>query len=489
MTVRALVVALALSAILASCDEVPIQTLLYVDTDLPVPALVDTLLIEVLAPDGSVIESRNVVAPNASDWPISFGVAGSATIRLRAFRSDRLGDAELGFGVTGEPVPVFTVDRLVRIERPMRGVSLNRVVLGGSCLDHPADVVAGTTCVVSPVGSAEVSPASAGIETLEEPPSETREGTWAAAQPSPCVGEPHPDTGLFDGEVCVPGGFFFLGDERFRPNACHPSCASFPERPITMAPFFIDAHEVTVGRWRAALASGWNPPIEWWPRRTRFCTYRADGTNDALPMNCVTWEGAREFCAQDGRELVSEARWEFVATGLGRENLYVGGDRAPSCIDAVYARMGPTLASEFGLPSMHQVGGLTQCGYPDPSRPDDIASPEGVQPVGSVLDHALVEPLATDSVPIVFDLAGNIQEWVLDEAATFDAPCWASADGDPVCGSRGSAPEGTLHTLRGGSWAASVTRTTLGWRDARPDSSVDTSGFAVGFRCARRGTP
>ena len=461
-----LVVAIAIAAIVALSMGGPSST------------SVPSVPVATVAP---TIEGAPVVASPPSPPP--------QEIRLRAFRSDRLGDAELGFGVTGEPVPVFTVDSVVQIEPPDRGISLRRVVLGGSCLGHPADLVAGTTCVVSPDGSVEVAASTAPVETLNDPPTETRAGTWAAAQPTPCAGEPRADTGLFDAEVCVPGGFFFLGDERFRPNACTPRCAAFPERPIVMSPFFIDAYEVTVGRWRAALANGWNPPDAWWPRRTRFCTYRADGSNDALPMNCVTWEGAREFCAQDGRELVSEARWEFVATGLGRENLYVGGDTAPSCIDAVYARLGATLAGEFGLPPMHQVGGLTQCAFADPSRPEDVASPEGVQPVGSVLDQAFVVPLATETVPVVYDLAGNLQEWALDEAAMFDAPCWATEDGDPVCGSRASAPEGTLHTLRGGSWAATVTRTALGWRDARPDAWVDTAGYAIGFRCARRGTP
>src|SRR4051812_37311444 len=73
------------------------QVVLYVNTDLPVPGFADTLRIDWLDSHGDVIETRYRVAPNAADWPISFGVAvsrdGSPVLfRLRVYPAGRFVD-------------------------------------------------------------------------------------------------------------------------------------------------------------------------------------------------------------------------------------------------------------------------------------------------------------------------------------------------------------------------------------------------------------
>src|SRR5262245_18180350 len=113
------------------------QLVVYIDTDLSVPEHVDTVLVERLDPDGASVESRQDVAPNPSDWPISFAVLPGATVRfrVRAYPEGRLvtltysetnpvgpesacptadaGDYRFGDAEIGEPLAGTAVDRLV----------------------------------------------------------------------------------------------------------------------------------------------------------------------------------------------------------------------------------------------------------------------------------------------------------------------------------------------------------------------------------------
>jgi formylglycine-generating enzyme required for sulfatase activity len=58
------------------CGDLPPrgEVVVVVDTDLPAPALASRLQIDLYTRDGDWYASRSVARPNASDWPLSFGI-------------------------------------------------------------------------------------------------------------------------------------------------------------------------------------------------------------------------------------------------------------------------------------------------------------------------------------------------------------------------------------------------------------------------------
>lgn len=88
----------------------------------------------------------------------------------------------------------------------------------------------------------------------------------------------------------------------------------------------------------------------------------------------------------------------------------------------------------------------------------------------------------------VWDLAGNLAEWMRDAYATPGVPCWSTLAGsifvDPVCEKRGvSVPEGA-RSVRGGGWFEGV----YGLAAATRNVQLDGSAYEfVGFRCVYPG--
>ncbi len=460
------------------------QVLLWVDTDVPVPSLADTLRIEVLEPDGSVSDSRTYVRPNTDDWPVSLGVAarsdGAPTLmRLRVYEASHIAGrnpSELTADLApDDPLPAFVVDRLVSIAVPDSGVRQSLVILHGDCMGFTADLEAMRTCVAS--GLEPPAAPDVGISTLDGPPdpdAPPRAGTWDTAQDRPCSGEPRPDSGLHDEEACIRGGIFFLGDGRLGVNASvGVSWASIPERLVRLSPFYMDRYEVTVRRVRDAMDRGFEFPAGEWVTRSQIdlCHFTTDGSTDELPMNCISKEAAEAFCRFDGgRSLPSEAQWEYAATSGGRETIYVWGDRPPTCDDAVFARIGRSLSDRFGVAYLATLGGTGQC----------AALGEGPQPVGS---------MATDSnAQGIMDLEGNLQEWTRDSFVPLTDECWqAPFLVDPVCDTGTT----TTYIVKGGIWSGVLGSLPVSLRKGSPhDSAIGTpgapfEGFANGFRCVR----
>ena len=105
--------------------------------------------------------------------------------------------------------------------------------------------------------------------------------------------------------------------------------------------------------------------------------------------------------------------------------------------------------------------------------------PFGVRPVtdsGSLNDGGDVTPTLG-----VVGLAGNVAEYVRDELAPYDAPCWRAAPLlDPECKSAGVAP---LRAVRGGSWAFTAAQLRAAERLGMREGENMHTPF-VGFRCA-----
>jgi formylglycine-generating enzyme required for sulfatase activity len=86
----------------------------------------------------------------------------------------------------------------------------------------------------------------------------------------------------------------------------------------------------------------------------------------------------------------------------------------------------------------------------------------------------------------VFDLVGNVDEWMRDQYQTYSEPCWTQPGplGDPLC-NKASPSLGPVPALRGGSWVTGGGALEAASRNhygTPSDSAVD-----LGFRCARPG--
>src|SRR5208337_5313332 len=53
------------------------------------------------------------------------------------------------------------------------------------------------------------------------------------------------------------------------------------------------------------------------------------GTQENLPVGCVTWYEAYAFCIWDGGFLPSGAEWEYAAAGVSQQREYPWGSTAP----------------------------------------------------------------------------------------------------------------------------------------------------------------
>jgi len=217
----------------------------------------------------------------------------------------------------------------------------------------------------------------------------------------------------------VPGGTFYRGYDG----------VDFTDTnyPATVAGFYLDKYEVTVGRFRTFVEAGMgtrsNPPASgtgahpWiagsgWDSRWNATLPRdtaglkaamrcpaiayqtwtdTAGSNETMPQNCLDWYTAFAFCAWDGGRLPTEAEWNYAASG-GSEHRYYPWSNPPSSttIDDSYA------VYCSGYCSIQNVG----------SR-----SPKGDGKWGQT------------------DLAGNLWEWTLDRyVSPFLMPCNNCAD-------------------------------------------------------------
>jgi formylglycine-generating enzyme required for sulfatase activity len=432
------------------------EFLVFVDTDTPVAGLalrsprladasIDSLHVDVIDAEGFPYATRDIVASNTSNWPVSFGIKppqdGSVVhLRMRGYRSDRvLGDP------TSSDYASVVIDRLADLPPSTSGVEAVEIVLHGDCFGVSSSLVTHQTCSSGADSSGAPSDGVVVLPSTATPTSVV--GRWGKANPTSCEGDPP------EGSVCIPGGVTFLGDTRLTEADSLFQVPAVPLRPVAVSAFFLDKDEFTVGRLRPIVSrlSAGAPPGASSKAGETDCTWLGpdDSTNDALPVNCVTWNMASEACGLVGGALPTEAEWEHAARGGGSGWTYPWGLQAPACCSA-------------NVPFSVGDGAC-------PNRPV-MAPGSFATGCGGVVDVSLDR---------VFDLDGNVLELVADTVTSYADPCWGTGvPVDPIC----PKASGNGHISRGGTH----------------DESGPTAGVAavrwtvegsdpVGFRCAYPG--
>jgi formylglycine-generating enzyme required for sulfatase activity len=365
-----------------------------------------------------------------------------------------------------EPEPATAVDRLVLVELTPGEVARARVTLTGACMGTMADIGASVdeqraaldrarTCVDR---EGELVDAASIAESSEvEAPSESGSFDFR---------EPCDDAPSSAKAACVPGGMFLFGG---RAGSGAFELSSLPERLVRLVRFWIDRDEVTVARYRAALAAGFSVPAEMMPVSNDgplgtssaalfdLCTWSAAARDrESYPLNCIGWYGARALCLFHGGDLPSEAQWEYVASAAWREreSRYPWGDEPPDCDRAVYGRGDSSESDECIL--LGGFGPVPLEAYPDDSFPGG----GGVR-----------------------GLAGGLAEFVLDSFQSLSGACWAAAGQlDPLCWEEHAPRRG----LRGGAWFVSA----LGLAsETRRLSQPTFPDPGYGFRCVYPSDP
>ena len=239
--------------------------------------------------------------------------------------------------------------------------------------------------------------------------------------------------------VSIEGGSFMMGStEGLFPES------TTPVHSVTVIPFEITATEVTVAQYRVCVDQGRCSE----PETRDGCNWNIEG-RESDPINCVDWGQARTFAKWIGADvdLPTEAEWEYAARG-GQDFIYAGSN-----------------------------------------DPDEVAwysenSGVSTKPVGTKQANGYG----------LYDMSGNVWEWVLDEghtnyegAPTVSDEAWGEApECDQVC-DIGSA----RRVFRGGSWYggnndsyADLYANYLRVAD-RNRNSPDSRDFYLGFRVRR----
>ena len=238
--------------------------------------------------------------------------------------------------------------------------------------------------------------------------------------------------------VLIPAGWFLMGSNDRENKGGY--MTEQPRHRVYLDGYEVDRYEVSnIQYLRFVLKTGHALPAYW-----DGLTFPRDIANH--PVIGVNWFDADIFCKQAGKRLPSEAEWEKAARGEHALN-YPWGNR----------QAGPHWAN-LGKQSVNPNMEITDFKgkfYPPLADVNDFSA--GQSPYG------------------VFQMAGNVTEWVED---------WWSADyykESPDHNPRGPAG-GTDKIIRGGSWNDDP----LALRTAtRTGKNPFSKTLTVGIRCAR----
>lgn len=227
--------------------------------------------------------------------------------------------------------------------------------------------------------------------------------------------------------IVVPAGNFMMGNNNGESD-------EEPVHKVYLDVFYMDKYEVTNVLYKACVDIGvCDPPHEL--RSTAHSSYFDNPEFDDYPVIYVDWFQSQAYCEWRNASLPTEAQWEKAARGP-EPRLYPWGDGI-DCGKTNYGSCNSDIVA---------VGSY----------------PRGISPYG------------------IYDLAGNVWEWVEDWYS--ESYYKVSPENNPF----GPAGNGTHKILRGGTWDSDAdnlyTSSRLKYRPA-----FYTEG--IGFRCAKDAIP
>ncbi len=278
----------------------------------------------------------------------------------------------------------------------------------------------------------------------------------AETTPPPAVASAPPKNPCAGDMAALDGGQFRMGTDDGEPD-------EWPPHLVSVKPFCLDKHEVTVGQYLQCVKIGdCKPPptdVQWPGASARekkvygpACNGRDPFGKDLHPINCIDWEAANLYCQWASKRLPTEAEWEYAARGSeGRR--YPWGNEPPDAtrLNACGSECGAWLAQRSETPStLHARDDKWALTAPVGSFPRG-RTPQGVE-----------------------DLAGNVWEWTADWSGLYPS--------DPQTDPQGPA-KGIRKVVRGGGFNADDE---IDVRSSQRYSNVpDTRTALFGFRCAR----
>ncbi len=235
-----------------------------------------------------------------------------------------------------------------------------------------------------------------------------------------------------------------------------------PAHSVALDAYCIDLFEVTAAEYGACVTKKKcrRPSNKvYWPnisQRERqlyptLCTY-GQKSQDKYPINCISWKMADTYCKAQGKRLPTEAEWEYAARG-GEPRNHPWGDEDPTpahlngCDErcATWGR-----SHQISLPTLHEGD-------------DGFAT---LAPVGKYTKGR--SPFG------LYDMAGNVREWVADWHGAYPKEPQDNPSGPKV---------GKLRVIRGAGWNVSyVSRLRPSYRGSEVPNALSPM---LGFRCAQ----
>jgi len=236
--------------------------------------------------------------------------------------------------------------------------------------------------------------------------------------------------------IFIPAGEFQMGCDS-KHNGGYP-CDSdeLPLHTIYLDAYYMDVFEVTNAQYSACVASGSCTSPGSFSSKTRSSYYNNPDYAD-YPVILVSWDQADAYCSWIGKRLPSEAEWEKAARGGSKTLAYPWGDQDTNC----------SLANSWdNLGNTYCVGDTNRVG----SYPDGVSEYN------------------------VFDMAGNVWEWVNDRYSStyYRISPYRNPSGPS---------SGTSRVLRGGSWGSTWINLRASGRNS---AGQEFRNEYTGFRCA-----
>jgi formylglycine-generating enzyme required for sulfatase activity len=218
----------------------------------------------------------------------------------------------------------------------------------------------------------------------------------------------------------VPAGEFMMGSPTGDSD-------EQPAHKVYVDSFSMDKYEVTVGQYAAFLqAKGIDPPSDWKTMNR--------SEHQKRPVANVDWADAFAFCKWAGKRLPTEAEWEKAARGTD-DRLYPWGNDVPTPLHA-----------NFGKSDWSNHGVLAPIGSFEAGK-----SPYGI-----------------------YDMAGNVWEWVND---WYGYDYYKNSQSQNPTGPS----SGGTKVIRGGAWNSNP----RAMRSSNRSLTSPTDQGLTGFRCAK----